>query len=397
MGLVAFLVVFVVVCLSKAEGFAFARDTYDISEDSQCVNDQGRFSGNKGTCRRVSRCPIAIESLKERHQHDLTRCSFVGFEEVVCCPESDSRIKGTTDEPEDPYDWLKTKSTSTSTTRKTPTRWPNFGDEPSMREPLRKSQHACTTYSNDIAPSIKFQILGGVESLEGEFPHMAALGYRDLEDNQVIRWSCGGSLISNRWVLTAAHCIETQDGNKPVKVRLGVVDIMKTPPDGDYDVESYEVHRNYSRRTRHHDIALIKLDRNVQSKDEVRPACLYARNDDPPALNVTGWGQTSARQGITSNILLRATIHPVSIEECDEIYTKRLSKNIVRSQICAVSDDGTKDACRGDSGGPLQIEREGIIRIVGVTSYASGCGGKTPGVYTRVSNYLDWIERIVWP
>lgn len=79
-------------------------------------------------------------------------------------------------------------------------------------------------------------------------------------------------------------------------MRLGVVDIMKSPPDGDYDVESYEVHRDYSRRTRHHDIALVKLDRSVQSKDEVRPACLYPRNDDPPALNVTGWGQTSASE-----------------------------------------------------------------------------------------------------
>jgi len=131
----------------------------------------------------------------------------------------------------------------------------------------------------------------------------------------------------------------------------------------------------------------------------IYPACLYTEADDPEGLQVTGWGQTE--RGNTesrSNILQYAVIEPVAIDQCNTtiLSNNRItSKIILSTQICAISKS---DACAGDSGSPLQKQaKKGGYDIVGIVSYGVSCGTKIPGIYTRVSAYLEWIERIVWP
>lgn len=107
----------------------------------------------------------------------------------------------------------------------------------------------------------------------------------------------------------------------------------------------------------------------------------------------------SSALGLTeekSDILHKATLSPWSLNDCNRTYLSMVKKIVTRDQICAA--DTASNACQGDSGGPLQIQETGrtIFTVVGITLFGMGCGSKYPGVYTRVSSYVDWIENIVW-
>lgn len=135
-----------------------------------------------------------------------------------------------------------------------------------------------------------------------------------------------------------------------------------------------------------------------------RPACL---NTDPDIIATeemiaTGWGHTELF-GNNSPILMEVELEQFSTAECSNTYkpAKTLPSGIIgESQMCAGSRTEVKDTCNGDSGGPLQVYHKEIkcmFKIVGVTSFGQGCGiAGVPGVYTRVSNYLDWIESIAF-
>lgn len=113
----------------------------------------------------------------------------------------------------------------------------------------------------------------------------------------------------------------------------------------DYDIVNITVHPNYVRRTKINDIALIKLQKRVASTQTIHPACLYSRSDDPARVIVTGWGTTSAG-GTGSKILQKATLKIVPNLRCNDTYITKVNKNIMETQICATSNDGTKDACQ---------------------------------------------------
>ncbi|KAF5282475.1 hypothetical protein FQR65_LT14284 [Abscondita terminalis] len=317
---------------------------------------------NKGVCKMVTECPTSNRALMHRRPHGLERCGFEGKTEIVCCPNE---------------------------------------VEPESRAPIitRKSEIACKEFAHDLPPEITFQILGGQNATLGEFPHMAALGYKYVEEDE-LKWECGASLISKKFLLTAAHCIVKLNRVLPTIVRLGIVDT--TGKDNvqplDIKVKRTIVNPEYLPRLKRNDIALIELETEITKNQYVHPACLYQKTNDPIALVVTGWGFTSAG-GDASTVLQKAVLEPVPVSNCSAQYQTQSPRPILGTQICAVSSDGKKDTCSGDSGGPLQIQEEisTIYTIVGVTSYGIGCGGKIPGVYARVSSYLDWIESNVWP
>lgn len=103
----------------------------------------------------------------------------------------------------------------------------------------------------------------------------------------------------------------------------------------------------------------------------------------------------------TSDNLLKVDLNIFENNECKNLFQadRRLSEGIVTEQLCAGVPGQVKDTCLGDSGGPLQVilpENPCVQYIVGITSFGKYCGGKAPGVYTRVSSYIDWIENIVW-
>lgn len=238
-------------------------------------------------------------------------------------------------------------------------------------------------------------IIGGINAKPAEFPHMAAIGYFDINDQ--IKFPCGGSLISERHVLTAAHCKKTRDLT-PSFVRLGVLNI-RDDSQQDIPIESFIVHEQYRARNRKNDIAVVKLRRSITLTKELRPACLIQPNipyqhKKPIA---TGWGLTESVSDKFSDILQKVEINFIGNRQCNEYFSD--DQSIDNTQLCAGL--GGKDTCQGDSGGPLQItsdKNKCIYIIVGITSFGNvDCGAvNSAGVYTSVLAYLDWIEQKVW-
>jgi len=242
--------------------------------------------------------------------------------------------------------------------------------------------------------------VGGQDAKADEFPHQAAIGYPNF--NGEISFNCGGSLISDRFVLTVAHC-EKSDRQSPTIVRLGDLNLKirdKGLPEIDVPIERFINHEAYNRQTKENDIALIKLSQSVSFTKSIRPACLHQTEAIGKAKAVaTGWGYTEYG-GQTSDILQKVQLDIIGNQQCRDFHNNRKDYGIFDSQICAGVIEGGNDTCGGDSGGPLQVVLgdECVFSIIGLTSYGSRfCGIKnSPGIYTRVSSYIDWIESNVW-
>uniref|UniRef100_A0A1B6DCK7 Peptidase S1 domain-containing protein n=1 Tax=Clastoptera arizonana TaxID=38151 RepID=A0A1B6DCK7_9HEMI len=246
-------------------------------------------------------------------------------------------------------------------------------------------------------------IVGGHKAQHGEFPHMAGIGF---DRGHFIEFLCGGSLISPTFVLTAAHCAKTKWGN-PVMVRIGVNNINHNNGQN-MDIVDIVIHPQYQPPSCYNDIALIKIADGVKLGPDLRPACLPIINagDKPGHLaTATGWGRTGYGK-VSSDSLLKVTLQIIGKNECEKYFNDkdsmtRLSTGIETSMICATGYlKKTHDTCQGDSGGPLQSylpNDECMHQIVGITSFGKLCGKGLPGVYTKVSSFISWIEEIVWP
>ncbi|GJQ73798.1 hypothetical protein Trydic_g18738 [Trypoxylus dichotomus] len=344
-----------------------------FSANERCQLD----SGLNGTCKHISSCPVADLLLQDRSK--IKSCESVR-KNVVCCPELQNREKNTTN----------------------------------TRNAI--SQQKCEEYSNmasstvisrSSASSVKVsqydalvEITGGVPASQFEYPHMALLGYKDKNST---KWLCGGSIISEKFIITAAHCIITSS-NKVKYVAVGAYSLSQLNSDDNvqkYDVKETYVHREYNVIDYYNDIALIEINGTISFDFRIRPACLHNSRDLPEMFMITGWGSLESG-GQTSNILQKATVVRVNHEICTRIYgnRRRLPNGVKENlQICARgSGNQLADTCQGDSGGPLQVKMPllNIYTVVGITSFGIRCG-ITASVYTRVSNYVPWVEKIVWP
>jgi len=255
------------------------------------------------------------------------------------------------------------------------------------------------------------RIVGGTEVQIGAHPWLAAIGYKVMGQDAV-QYQCGGSLISDRYILTAAHCVTQLPEEFTVStIRLGEHDLNKTrdcqgvaqicaDPPLDIDIEEVVPHDNYSTPIRfRNDIALIRLARPVNFTEFVGPVCLPLDEDrnatfEEHRLTVLGFGLTSAR-GERSTKLLEVAVPVVPLERCQPIF-RRQGADIGPTQLCA-GGERLQDSCSGDSGGPL-VGLTGPRQVppsqqVGVVSFGSvRCGTRgVPGIYTRVTEYLDWI------
>ncbi|XP_030385919.1 trypsin-1 [Scaptodrosophila lebanonensis] len=227
------------------------------------------------------------------------------------------------------------------------------------------------------------RIVGGTQVRTNKYPWIA----------QMIRGTllfCGGTLINDRYVLTAAHCTDGMDMSR-VFVRLLQLDRSHTHLGVTRSVAFAHQHADYNRVSLVHDIALLRLSQPVPLFNDMRPVCLpssyYQQFDFRPAV-VAGWGLTR-ESGSTSSVLQEVTVPIITNAQC---RATSYSTMIVDTMLCAgFVKEGGKDACQGDSGGPL-IVRDRIFRLAGVVSFGYGCAKpNAPGVYTRVSRYLDWI------
>ncbi|XP_055699152.1 serine proteinase stubble-like [Phlebotomus papatasi] len=278
---------------------------------------------------------------------------------------------------------------------------------------LRVSAIKCREYTQNYTSqtitesqmsNFNTDVIGGVSSSPGEFPHMAALGYEDADDADIVYFFCGGSLISERYILTAAHCFLR---NSAEFARLGEYDITSAADNNnvaDFDIANVITHPQYRSSSVYNDIALVLLDTDVILEQFIRPACLnYQEDTSSFELVATGWGHNTFG-GEETPLLQKVKLAIFPTELCSIHYATEptLRDGILDSQICAGSNSALRDPCHGDSGGPLSYHMKDSntsnnnYYIVGITSYGKECGTKVPAIYTRVSSYLDWIEEIVW-
>ncbi|XP_026741395.1 serine protease snake-like [Trichoplusia ni] len=303
-----------------------------------------------------------------------------------------------------------------------------------MRNDQAEMQEECREFKSR---GISSYIIGGHFTFSGDFPNMGAIGWKAVVGTW--KFMCGATLISNNFVLTAAHCSRASGRDTtiadvtPKIVRLGDKNILDS--DGDDSTKPYDAdiikiisHPNYKSPKQYFDIALMELGQKLTFRIDLQPACLWTRENITlfgQDAQVTGWGVVDSGATTTSPELLAATVDIIDSKECDRLLNSSFNRNfhgLKDHQLCAGKLKGGADSCQvshafidsiytffsslqGDSGGPLQAKiplpvlNQGTMHyVIGVTSFGVGCGRPGfPGVYTRVSSFVDWIEGIVWP
>ncbi|XP_030564304.1 serine protease snake-like [Drosophila novamexicana] len=245
-------------------------------------------------------------------------------------------------------------------------------------------------------------IVGGQPADPKEFPHMARLGRRHQQLG-TIDWFCGGTLISNKFVLTAAHCLESEQGEVNV-VRLGDLDLDNDQEDAspkNYAVADYFRHPQFTSSDLYNDIGIIKLAEPVKFDRYKHPACLpFENGENLDSFIAVGWGSTSLA-GKSSPKLIKVKLDRIADEICRRVIER--SEDYPHgfepvSQMC-VGSSKAMDTCNGDSGGPILVyhkEYPCMYHVMGITSAGISCGTPNiPSIYTRVHYYLDWIRQIM--
>ncbi|CAL4137238.1 unnamed protein product [Meganyctiphanes norvegica] len=232
------------------------------------------------------------------------------------------------------------------------------------------------------------KIVGGYDATQGEAPWQVGLfSYGSL--------FCGGTLLSDRVVVTAAHCM-----GGSFTVRLGGLDRGDLPLE--YSVNEVFIHQDYDRSTTDNDIALVILEGavNVPYLEYVEPTSLPMIDDyyydniedyENQTVLISGWGTISSGHYPLPNTLQAALVQIFSEDICKKSYSGYIYTD---NMICAGVEDYSKDSCQGDSGGPLVLKSETSNILLGITSWGIGCAyDGYPGVYTKVTNFISWIEE----
>ena len=230
------------------------------------------------------------------------------------------------------------------------------------------------------------KIIGGTVAKPGEIPYQVA-----LVDLKSWRHFCGGSILNEDYVITAAHCVK---GKSPTsfKVIAGTVDLSKAVSElSKHSVKEIYIHEKYnSEDSWINDIALIKVETRFVKSALISfvpmpaPGELVKTND---SAIVSGFGKL-AYDGNRTDLLHWVDIRIASQDYCKSVY--KGSEHIYDTHLCAYDPTAVRGHCKGDSGGPLMVNG----KLAGLVSWSRHCANTVyPSVYTRVSSYIDWIKK----
>ncbi|KAG5328502.1 CTR1 protein, partial [Acromyrmex charruanus] len=218
-------------------------------------------------------------------------------------------------------------------------------------------------------------IIGGKNAKIGEFPYQVSLKYNDIH-------RCGGSIIDNYNILTAARCVDDLENSVDnLKVHTGT--IWLNVPGAVYDIESVSVNSKYDNKLLINDVALVHLKNPIRYNRLVQPINLATSDEglESKPCTLIGWGTTSV-EGSISNSLQKIKLIVYPQKECQVAQPK-----VRDSHICTLTNEG-EGACYGDSGGPLVANKSQI----GIVSFGTPCAFGYPDIYTRVSSFVPWIN-----
>ncbi|XP_071067539.1 brain-specific serine protease 4 isoform X2 [Dasypus novemcinctus] len=240
------------------------------------------------------------------------------------------------------------------------------------------------------------RIVGGEDSSDAEWPWVVS-----LQKNG--RHHCAGSLLTDRWVVTAAHCFKgSLDKPSQFSVLLGAWQLgnpgLRSQKVG---VAGVQPHPAYSwKEGARADIALVRLEHAVQFSERVLPVCLpgpSVRLSPDTNCWIAGWG--SIHDGVplpAPQTLQKLKVPIIDAEVCSRLYWRGAGQRaITEDMLCAGYLEGERDACLGDSGGPLMCQVEGAWLLAGIISWGEGCAERDrPGVYSSLAAHRAWVQRL---
>ncbi|XP_018562113.1 serine protease snake-like isoform X2 [Anoplophora glabripennis] len=278
--------------------------------------------GSEGICKLITECPTAVQLTRKKVIPVI--CGFEETESIVCCKEDEEVME-------------ITRTTTNPVTNRTP------GDISKQK----CKEYAEYAYEKVFAPTLLLKphitkrlvcdiprnrlVVGSSLASRREFPHMALIGHKP--EGSDTNWHCGGSLISENFVLTAAQCLFAASLTPPILVRVGVTNKTDLSQMQERTVSEIIIHPEFNSTSTYYDIGLLRFSKNVEFNTYIRPACLQTEKFIPSVLAIaSGWGVIGFGEE-TSNDLLATVLEFYGAEECNNKYRLDVSSDRLKAGI----------------------------------------------------------------